>query len=271
MNILVAENGFWHAREIGELIDHAAKIADLTDDRVGEAPERVVVFRDLVAIAPLKPLGGELDGCQRVLDLVGDTPRDVRPCRTTLVGELVGHIVEGQHRTILVANTLDRERPRAPLGAKLDAGFAGGPGEHVSKLVGRIAEARSREVLLGVAQQHGGGPVDELDALVIIDGDHACGHRTEDRLDEGTAELGKFVGIEQRARLLLDPRGHPVEGGRERGDLVLRRLRGNAGGEVALLDPTGSIDELADRATDAIRKLERRENGKCDDDDGAQE
>ena len=67
--------------------------------------------RDLLAVAALQPLGGELDRGQRVLDLVGDAPGDVGPGGPALVDQLVGDVVEGQHRAVLVADPLDGERP----------------------------------------------------------------------------------------------------------------------------------------------------------------
>ena len=40
MDILLAEHRLGHAREVGEFVDHSAEVADLPDDRVGQAPER---------------------------------------------------------------------------------------------------------------------------------------------------------------------------------------------------------------------------------------
>ena len=71
---------------------------------------------DLLAEAALQPLGGELDRGQRVLDLVRDAAGDVRPGGAALVGQLVGDVVEGQHRAVLVAHALDRERALAGVG-----------------------------------------------------------------------------------------------------------------------------------------------------------
>jgi len=61
VNIFVPEDGLRHAREIGELIDHSAEVADLADDGSGQPLERLCVGRDLLAEAPLEPFGGKLD------------------------------------------------------------------------------------------------------------------------------------------------------------------------------------------------------------------
>ena len=57
-----------------------------------------VAGSDLISlrIAALQPLGGELDRGQRVLDLVGDAPGDVRPGGAALVEQLLGDVVEGE-------------------------------------------------------------------------------------------------------------------------------------------------------------------------------
>ena len=54
------------------------------------------IGRDLLAVAPLQPLGGELDRGQRVLDLVGDAAGDVGPGGAALVEQLLGDVVEGE-------------------------------------------------------------------------------------------------------------------------------------------------------------------------------
>lgn len=63
--------------EGGELVHHAADVAaDLADDGVGALAEGVgseVILRMRLS------LGAELDGGQRVLDLVRDAPGDHRP------------------------------------------------------------------------------------------------------------------------------------------------------------------------------------------------
>ena len=69
-----------------------------------------------LAEAALQPLGGELDRGQRILDLMRDAPGDVRPGGAPLVGQLVGDVVEGQHRAVLIAHALDRQRALPAVG-----------------------------------------------------------------------------------------------------------------------------------------------------------
>src|SRR3546814_11952750 len=92
----LAKDRLGHAREGGEFVDHPPQIADLADNRLGQALEGAVARLDLLAVAPLEPLGGELDRGERVLDLMCDTARDIRPGGPALVEQLLGNVVEGE-------------------------------------------------------------------------------------------------------------------------------------------------------------------------------
>ena len=94
---LLGEGGLGHARERGEFVDHPPQIADLADDRPGQPLEGRRIVLDLLAVAALQPLGGELDRGQRILDLVRDPAGDVGPGGAALVEQLLGDVVEGQH------------------------------------------------------------------------------------------------------------------------------------------------------------------------------
>src|SRR5581483_799230 len=91
-----------HAREGGELVDHACHVPDLPDDRVGALLEHVPVFRDHPAVLALDALGRELYRGQRVLDLVGDAARHVGPRRGALCRDELGDVVEGDHRAVVL-------------------------------------------------------------------------------------------------------------------------------------------------------------------------
>ena len=63
-----------HPGESRELVDHPADITDLADDRIRALVEDgLVVLIDLLAVAALDALGGQLDRRQRVLDLMTTT------------------------------------------------------------------------------------------------------------------------------------------------------------------------------------------------------
>src|SRR5437667_114228 len=70
---------------------------------VSPGPERVGIAADLAQVLALQPFGGELDGRQWILDLVGDAARDIRPCRLALRGEQLRHLVERDDITLDLA------------------------------------------------------------------------------------------------------------------------------------------------------------------------
>ena len=75
----------------------------------------------------------------------------------------------------------------------------------------------------------------------------------------------------KRAGLLLEPPGHPVEGGRQRLDLVLGVGDRHSRREVALLDPPCGVDQLADRTHQPVGDLQRGQDREPDDDQRAEQ
>ena len=113
-----------------------------------------------LAEAPLQPLGGELDRGQRVLDLVRDAPRDVGPGRAPLVGKLVGDVVEGQHRAVLIAHALDRERALPGVGDDDHIRFGLLAAHELVELGRDGAQPLPFDLLLLCLQQRFGGAVE---------------------------------------------------------------------------------------------------------------
>ena len=257
VDVLVAEHRLGHPREVGEFVDHPAEVADLADDRAGQPLERLLVGRDLLAEAALQPLGGELDRGQRVLDLMRDAPGDVRPGGAALVGQLVGDVVEGQHRPVLVAHALDRERALAAVGGDQHIGLRLLAAHELVELGRDRRQAPCLRSALALLEQGLGRAVEQQDAVLRIDRDDAGGDARQHRLDEGAAGVELGVGGAQRVGLLLEPPGHPVERGRQRLHLVLGLGDRHARREIAGLDPPGGVDQLADRPDQAVGEPQR--------------
>src|SRR5690606_32205024 len=89
--------GLRHAGKGREFIHHAADVANLADDGVDALVEDLAVILQLAAIAAAQPFGRELDGRQRILDLVGDAAGHVGPGTGTLRRLEIGNVIEGQH------------------------------------------------------------------------------------------------------------------------------------------------------------------------------
>ena len=128
VHVFATEDRLGHTSEIGEFVDHPPQVAHLAHDGAGQSLEGFGFGPDFLAEPALKPLGGELNGRQRVLDLVRDAARNVRPCSAPLVAQLIGNVVKRNDRAVLVAHALRRERPLARAGRNENVGlplFAG--------------------------------------------------------------------------------------------------------------------------------------------------
>ena len=124
--VTVLHDRLRHAREAGELVHHAADVADLADDRLGALVEDLPVLRpDMLAEPPLQPLRRELDRRQRVLDLMGDAARHVRPGGAALRRHQVGDVVERDDQALdpaggALLRDLDVEGARLAVAHQLD-------------------------------------------------------------------------------------------------------------------------------------------------------
>ena len=200
-----------HAREARELVDEALEPVDFVDDRLGRLEHESLLARR-ARQPPAKPLGGELDRRQRILDLVGDPLRDLAPRRHALGLQELGQIVEDHHAAgVLVVRTSKRRRGRdegerdadsPQLHRELRAGRVGAP--HALHLGDHGPQIGSREDLLEQtagggrlvhAEHAGGGAVDRRQASQRVEGDDAGGDGLEDRLDidAPVLELGVLV------------------------------------------------------------------------------
>jgi hypothetical protein len=119
-NGLVAKHGLRHPREGREFVHHPPQVADLAHDRTRELLEGRGIRGDLLAVTALEPLGGQLDRRQRVLDLVRDAARHVRPGGAALVEQLLGDVVEGQNMPALDPHPLHRQGARLARRRELD-------------------------------------------------------------------------------------------------------------------------------------------------------
>ena len=85
-------------RIVGESVDHGFHGLHLLHDRAGQTVEVVaVVSRHLSEILVAQAFRGQLNGCQRILDLVGQTSRHLTPGSITLCLDQIGHVIEDDH------------------------------------------------------------------------------------------------------------------------------------------------------------------------------
>src|SRR6185369_16120104 len=92
---------------------------DLANDRIGALLEYAAIVLDHRGIFPAQPLGRQLNGSERVLDLVRNAAGDVRPRRGTLRRHKLGDVIERDHVSSLGRAGLGRDAhgdiPLAPV------------------------------------------------------------------------------------------------------------------------------------------------------------
>ncbi len=262
-DILRLDHRLGHAGEGGELIHHAAYIADAAHDGVGALDEGVGIRGDFLGETPLQPLGGKLDRGQRVLDLVRDAPRHVRPGGLALGRLQFGDVVEGHHEAVRAPAGqvgADAHQQGAPAAGRADLDFrgAGALGRGL-RLAHQLGEFRHHAAKLAPDgrqqigfQQLTGGMVRQFDPPARIQADDAGGDAGQHRFGEPAAFVDLAVGVHQLRPLGGELAGHAIEGTRQAGDLVLRPRLRHPHLQVAAAHTFGGMDQPADRAGDLI-------------------
>ena len=100
-----------------------------------------------------------------------------------------------------------------------------------------------------------------------VDRDHPRCNARQNRFDKGAAGVELLIGSHQRAGLLLQSPGHPVEGGAQRCDLIFGRTDDrDPCSQIALLNPPGRIDQFFNRAQQPVGELQGGEYRQRNDD-----
>jgi len=257
-----------HPGERGEFVDHPPEVADLADDRLGQTRKRRIVRVDLAAVAALEALRRELDGGERVLDLVRDPSGDVRPGGAALIEQLLRDVVEGQDGAGVGARDPHRERPRfAPTGDLHDR-LAFPADDKVEELGSDGAERSADQSVRPGPEQRGRGSVGQADRAIARRGDDAGRNPRHHRFDQRPSALDGLIGGDERVGLCTEALGHAIERIGEHADLVGRSRDRDARGEIAACDPVGRGDQFADRTGEPVGDAQRDPCRQADDQQG---
>ena len=253
----------------------------MAHDGVRALRETLGVRDDFLGETPLQTLGRELDGGERVLDLMRDAPRHIRPGGLALGGEQLRHVIEGDNETIRRAGLhlgadAHEQHPFAHRRAMFDLGRRRPFGichhgsdkrrEFGRNLGKRLANARQQRQ----TQQFRGGAIRQLDAALIVEANHAGGDAGQHGFGKAAPRVELVVDVHQLGPLRAELRRHAVEGARQAGHLVAGRALAHADRQIAAADFFGRQDEIANRArnlvgddqaeTDQSREHEQSEN-----------
>ena len=142
----------------------------------------------------MQTLGCKLNRRQRILDLVRDSPCDIGPRGTALVGELVGDVVERHNRPVLITHPFDRKRALAGVSNDDHIRFRLVATHELVEIGRDHSEPLPFDFLLLVVKQSLGGAVDEQDAVAGIERDNPCRNARQHGFHESPASIKLGIG-----------------------------------------------------------------------------
>ncbi len=192
-----------------------------------------------------------------------DAPRDVGPGRLALRRLQLRDVVEGDDeavRPVAAQLRADAHQQRAPAALRPDLHLTdarplgvlerlGEQGCEVRHDLGQAVTGQAEQV---DADQLARRPVRQLDPALRVEPDDAGGHARQHRLGKAPSLVDLAIRIQQLGALRGQLAGHPVEGARQPGDLVLRADLRHPDGEVTRPHPLRRLDQPADRPGDLV-------------------
>ena len=262
--------GTGHAGVAGEFVHHSLERHDLADDDLHPLLDGLAQPRVPQAVLAQQPLGGEADGGERVLDLVGDAPRGLVPGRELLRLDQLRQVLDHQHLALHCPCRVPQgghlHLEGLPLAAQGEVDLFAGPplGRPLAGLPHHRCQPRpfaispglvdraSHHLFLALAQHDEGRAVAGEDAAVRVDGDDAgrdvVQHGRDQRpLRRQPLVAGRQLAVAALQGLLVAGQllGHAVEGVDQHAELVVR-LHVHPVGEVAAADDARALGQGLD-------------------------
>ena len=232
--------------------------------------------------------GGELDGRQRVPDLVGDALRHFLPSGCLLRAQQFGEVVD--HDDVTCVRPVRAERAHGYRSVNQTAAqtdfelFPGrshsqGASNQMLNIVRDLVADQVGQVVgfaRALAKNLARRGVDAQELTLGIEGENPGGNVLQHRLDQDAAAIQLLNGLLEMLRELVNLlaairqlRGHGVEGAYQRSQLVLS-LDLHAGIEAAGGDLVGGFGQRLDRDGDFLGKEESEPSGGKKKQDGDQ-
>ena len=190
---------------------------------VGALREALDIGGDLPSEAALQPFRGKLNRGQRVLDLMRDPSRHIRPGRLALRGEQLGHVIEGDDKAVRQAAFQlgadpHQQHPLAHRRAVLDLG-GGRPfrrrhhcGDQRPKFRHHLGQRLADLGDKVDPQQLRRRAVRQFDPAPAVEPDHPRRDTGQHRFSEPAPLVELAIGRHQLGPLRRQLPGHPVEG-----------------------------------------------------------
>ena len=266
-DVIVGDDGFGHAGEARELVDHALDIVDLAHDGFGALLEHGRILGNRLAVFAAQPFRRQLDRRERVLDLVGDAAGDVGPGRGALRQHQFGDVVDGDDIAVL--------------------GFARLLAGHAHRIISLLAVARERDltlhqpliaaarglknlgefgrdrrqrlaedVALDAADQPLRRAVENGNPAVGIDADDAGAGAGKHGFGESPPAVDEIARANDVVMLRAQLLRHLVEGLAQLGEIAFGAAHRHLNIEIAGRDHVGGADQTADRRDQPVGEIQ---------------
>ncbi len=217
-------------------------------------------------------------GSQRVLDLVGDAARDIRPGSAALRRDQIADVVEGDDVAVRrpcgpFGGDANVYRPLAPVARDRDLVAVFGAVVAQRRRYHRFErghEFRDQPADCSAfvdAEEAERGTVGDGDATLRVDADDAGGDAGEHRLGEPAAGIDLIAGGDQFLALGAKLGRHRVEGGAKRADVAVGIARLDGDLQIAARNLLGRVDEPSDRGHQPIGEADPQPDGRQEHDD----
>ena len=223
-------------------------------------------------------LGGELDGGQGVLDLVGQAPGHLAPGGVALGGDEAGDVVEDDDVALLGVIGLDQGAATteehltalgaeqadllAPFGMPLQvAAHRLHPGEEVGMVADQGIQTLMAQVRLVQGQNLAGGGIDGAQAVVTVEDDDPGGQPPQHRLQVEALGLHRLLGAGRRVPGAGQAPGHGIEGGDQEAQLILLTGEGQAQFVIPLGHGAGAAGDGGHRGHQPAGEVEGGDQG----------
>ena len=261
------DHRFGHSRKARELVHHAFDILDLPHDGVGTLHEYGRILGDRRAVLAAQALGRKLDRRQRILDFMGDPPCDVGPGRAALRDHQLSDVIERDYVAVLGFGRLLGRNPHrqialAPATVHRDLALDRPLGAR-ARLVEQRRQLRhdrrkrtAENVRLGSRDELLGRPIDDTDAPLGIDPDHAGARPGQHRFGETAAAVDDVVRAHEVVALGPQLLCHIVEGFAELRQIPLAAADRHLHVQVSGRDLICRADQPADWRHQLVGEIE---------------
>ena len=234
---------------------------------VGALLENGGVLDDHLAVFAAQPLGRQLDRRQRVLDLVGDAPRNIRPSRGALRQHQLGDVVDGDDVAVLGFGGLfagHAHRIIALLAVAADRHLALHQAliavarrlKDIGELGRDLGERKPEHLAFRAPDQLLGRAIEDGDAAVGIDADDAGAGAGQHRFGESPAAVDQIARAHDVVVLRAQLLRHLVEGLAELGEVAFRAADRHLDVQIAGRDDVGGADQAADRRDQPVGEIQ---------------